>query len=384
MEVNGIKINKFEASEVRQRFGSSLLIDPMKIWALPKNRAHMKEELLNSDEYFKLEKKDGYWYQYEKNTEGNSAMFSRTISKKTGYYLDKSGNIPHIAKVLDEKLPSGTILIGETYIPGKTSSDVTTIMGCLAPKAVARQEEDESKRIHYFVHDILMYNGTLLLNVDNYVRYQILKKVFNDCQIFDPYIELAQEITTDGVEALNDLLNSGEEGLVLKKKAGRYHPAAKPAWETIKFKRTTGDLDVICLGFEPPTKEYTGSEIDSWKYWADELNKIHSTPGAGRIPVTKAFASGWIGALKIGVYDEGNLIQLGTVSSGLTEALLSVIESDPDTFLNKPLVVGAMEINEEDKTLRHPYINSKKGYYGFRDDIDIEDCTWDKMLIAKM
>lgn len=384
MKINGTKINEFEASAVRENFGTSLLIDPMKVWALPKNKGHMKEELLNSDEYFKLVKKDGYWYQYEKNSEGGSGMYSRTVSKKTGFYLDKSGNIPHIADVLDKKLPKGTILIGETYIPGKTSSDVTTIMGCLAPKAVARQEEDESKRMHYYVHDILMYNGKLLLEVDNYVRYQILKKVFNECQLLDSYIELAEEVKTDGVKALNDLLNKGEEGLVLKKKVGIYHPAAKPAWETIKFKRTTADMDVVCLGFEPPTKLYTGSEVESWKYWADNLNHIYSEKADGRVPVTKAFANNWIGALKIGVYDEGEMIQLGTVSSGLTETLLRVIESDPDTFLNKPLVVGAMEVNEEEKTLRHPYINSKKGYCGFRDDIDIEDCTWEKILIAEM
>ena len=124
MEINGVKINGFDASGVKENFGTSLLIDPMKVWALPKNKSHMKEELLNSEEYFKLVKKDGYWYQFEKNSEGTSAMFSRTISKKTGYYLDKSGNIPHIADVLDKKLPKGTILIGETYLPGDRKSVV--------------------------------------------------------------------------------------------------------------------------------------------------------------------------------------------------------------------------------------------------------------------
>lgn len=386
MEINGIKLNSFDSSHVREEYGTSLCIAPQKVWSLPKNKAHMKETILNSDEYFKLVKKDGYWYQYEKNLAGKSFMFSKTISKKNKLYSNKADNVPHIVEFLSEAVPSGTILVGETYLKGKRSSDVTKVMGCLAPKAIKRQENDEDKIIFY-IHDILMYNGTLICNQQNYVRYQILKKVFNDCGLANnKFIELAEEIITDdGVGALQSLFNDGEEGMVLKKKTGIYHPDARPAWELIKFKKSTGDLDVICLGFEPPNKVYNGSQLDTWDLWVDEYNRVHSSKLQPHyIPVTKAYVKNWIGALKIGVYDGNDLIQLGTVSSGLTEVLLEMIKNDPELFINKPLTIGAMEINYKDKTLRHAYVNSKVGYYGFRDDLELTDCTWEKMCSAEV
>ena len=54
-------------------------------------------------------------------------------------------------------LPTDTILIGEIYYPGGSSKNTTEIMGCLAPKAIERQNGTYGK-IHYYVHDILMYN----------------------------------------------------------------------------------------------------------------------------------------------------------------------------------------------------------------------------------
>ncbi|KFZ25971.1 MAG: hypothetical protein KQ78_01927 [Candidatus Izimaplasma bacterium HR2] len=95
----------------------------------------------------------------------------------------------------------------------------------------------------------------------------------------------------------------------------------------------------------------------------------------------------WIGSIEIGAYNEnGELISIGTVSSGLTEALLKEIKEDSNKFIGKPLVIGAMEtgVKEGKYSLRHPYINSKAGCcYGFRldsQDIDSKDCLLSKIF----
>ena len=85
--------------------------------------------------WFAQLKKDGAFYMYVKGLGGENYLFGRTVSKKTGLLTEKSANVPHIIEAFHD-IPNGTILIGEIYYPGKTSKDVTSIMGCLAPKAI--------------------------------------------------------------------------------------------------------------------------------------------------------------------------------------------------------------------------------------------------------
>ena len=110
------------------------MIEPMKIWKLPDNKEHMLSEVCESGEYFAQEKIDGYWYQFEK-TDNYSYLFSRNVSVTTGFLSEKGENVPHIMEALNS-LPANTIIIGEIFYPGKTSKDVTTIMGCLSKTAI--------------------------------------------------------------------------------------------------------------------------------------------------------------------------------------------------------------------------------------------------------
>lgn len=129
------------------------------------------KQACESGEYFGQIKKDGAFYQYIKGLNGKSYLFGRTLSKKTKVLTEKSANVPHIMSALD-CLPNGTILIGEIYYPGKTSKDVVSIMGCLPKKAIERQESSYGE-IHYYIHDILMYDGVNLVSskTNNELRY---------------------------------------------------------------------------------------------------------------------------------------------------------------------------------------------------------------------
>jgi hypothetical protein len=99
-------------------------------------------------------KVDGYWQTLIK--ENNQVyMFARAKSKKTGFYTMKVNHMPHIKQWAMETLPNGTTLIGEVYIPGGTSKDITSILGCLEEKAIARQEE--YGYLHFYIHDIVNY-----------------------------------------------------------------------------------------------------------------------------------------------------------------------------------------------------------------------------------
>ena len=78
-------------------------------------------------EWVAQEKIDGAWYMLEKIDDEHIYLFGRTKSKKTGELTEKSENVPHIIEWA-KQLPNGTILLGEIFVPGGHSNDVTKIM----------------------------------------------------------------------------------------------------------------------------------------------------------------------------------------------------------------------------------------------------------------
>lgn len=363
-------------------------IPAMKIWKLPDGKEHMFAEVANSGDYFATVKKDGYWYEFEKTDDGVCYMFSRTVSKESGILSEKIANVPHLEKALN-CLPNGSILIGEIYYPGKTSKDVTTIMGCLAPKAIQRQEL--CGPIHYYVHDIVKYNGVDLKNEGAWTRFQVLQKVWEKHQLSRRHmcLELAEPILDNIQEATAEALNNGEEGMVLKKKDAVYSPDKRPAWSSVKIKKMDY-ADVVCMGACDATKEYTGKEIETWPYWIIEENSelgwhfyqkcpvgvpssIRS-PNFRTVPVTKGYFYGWKTAIRIGAYnDKGELVEIGTVASGLTDELRENLKNFDDYYL-RVCSVQCMEKDKKEHTLRHPF------FKGFRDDKNAKDCTFDTIF----
>ena len=346
-------------------------IEPMKVWKIPEGREDKFVEVANSGEYFAQIKKDGYWYQFEKTSQGACYLFSRTISRTTGILTEKLNNVPHIAEAL-KNIPNGTTLIGEIYYPGKTSKTVTTIMGCLPQKAIDRQKEQG--KIHYYIHDIIKYKGKSLIDKEAWERYQILKECWEDCGLAAyPFLELAEVYTEDLQEKVIEVLNSGEEGMVFKKKDCPYSPGKRPAWHNLKIKKVDY-TDAICIGFCDATKEYTGKEIETWDYWVRDEDNMRMQGRyygqKGYTAVTKGYYYGWKTAIKIGAYDKnGNMKEIGTVASGLTDDLRWDFAKNPDIYLNKVVMLQCMEMDKKSHTLRHAF------FKGFRDDKDATDCT---------
>lgn len=328
------------------------MIEPMRIWQLPDDKEYMLSEICKSGNYFAQEKIDGYWYQYEK-TDNNSYLFSRNISVQTGYLTEKGANVPHIMQAL-EVLPANTTLIGEIYYPGRTSKTVTTIMGCLSEKAIERQKDNP---IHFYVHDIIMYDGVDLINVTAEFRYKTLEKIWEKHGLNDsPYLKLATLIEEDIEDKIAEILAAGGEGVVLKKRDLPYYPGKKPAWSAIKVKQVDF-ADVVCMGFEDATKEYTGKEIDSWQYWIDGQ------------AVTKGYYYGWKTSMRVGAYDDnGELREIGTVSSGWTDNDRERMATNPEEYLGHVFEISMMQKDKSAKTFRHARVMRK------RDDKPAKDC----------
>lgn len=347
----------FDLEKILQAgFSKCYMIPPMLISKIPAGKESKFDEICSSGDYMGSIKKDGSAYILEKTEDGKLYLFGRTVSKKNGLLTHKEDNVPHIIEAFKD-IPNETIVVGEIYYPHKESKDVVSIMGCLPAKAIQRQQNNP---IHYYIHDIIMYDGIDLLNVGAYKRYGFLLHLYNTFLSKYDFIELADCQEDDLVNYIHQALDSGEEGVVLRKKDAPYSPGKRPAWVTLKFKQHD-TVDVVCMGFEEPTKEYYGKSLETWEYYEDN------------IPVTKPYYMGWKSAIKIGCYDnDNNLISIGTVSSGLNEELQAAFgEEDADKYIGQVVEIECMSKNKKDHTLRHPY------FVTFRSDKDPHECTFE-------
>lgn len=373
-------MNYFNQEIIDKHHPESLMIPAMNINKIPDGKEYMLQTICENHEYFAQLKKDGYFYEFEK-TEHYSYLFSRNISAGTGLLTEKSANVPHITAALEE-LPPRTVLIGEIYYPGKTSKDVTKIMGCLAKEAVNRQANTYGL-IHYYIHDIIYYDGYDLLNVGAELRYKILEKIFykHNLDKYD-FLELATIETENIFDKIAEALSSGEEGMVLKAKNSPYTPNKRPAWATIKIKQIDY-ADVIITGFCDATKEYTGKELNDWEFNIERAtgNKIQGKyadlidAGIDIIPVTKPWYYGWKTAVEISAYDEsGQLIKIGTISSGLTDEMRESFSKEPEKYLNRVCAIECMMKDKNEYTIRHGRFKH------WRDDKNAADCTLENIF----
>ena len=347
----------FNQEKIQELYPEAKMYSAMKI---NKGTDELLKKVCESGTAFGQIKKDGYWYQFEKH-EHYSYLFSRSASTVTKLQSEKSANVPHIMKALSV-LPKDTILIGEIYYPGGSSKTVTTIMGCLPKKAIERQN-GKSGLIHYYIHDIIMFNGLDFVKnkVSNYDRYRILKKIFEKYNLANDYIELAEAWTDNLYSRVGTALAAGEEGMVIKVKDGIYEPDKRPL--TMLKAKKVDFIDAIIIGFEEPTKEYYGKEIQNWNYWIQNEN-------GQPIAVTKPYYMGWHNSrIKIGAYDnKGTLVEIGTIHSGISDEMKEDMTNNPNKYLNKVCSIQCMELDKKEHTIRH-------GFFKYmRDDKDIIDC----------
>lgn len=376
----------FDKEKISEFFpgAEDFMIQPMLIWTLPANKKDKLSEICVSGEYFAEEKKDGALYQFCRTDKGNY-LFGRTVSVKNGLLTNKIDNVPHINSALS-CLPCGTVIVGEIYISGGTSKNVTSIMGCLPAEAIKRQ--DRQGKIKYYLHDMIFYNGEDMQSWGAEARYQKLVEAWNKFHLeqFD-FLRLAESFDTGIEERLSQILAAGGEGIVLKKKDAPYSEGKRPAWATIKCKQMD-TIDLVCTRAIEATKEYTGKELETWPYWQERSERdqngeytwlssegqyyedyLHN-PHIYR-PVTKPYFYGWKTAIGIGAYDdEGNLKEIGTVSSGLTDEMRAHL----DDYVGKVVALQCMSIDRKEKTLRHPIVKA------WRDDKNAAECKLSEVL----
>lgn len=362
-------------------------MEPMRYWAPPSSWSEEKKKettqsRIFSGDWLAAEKKDGYFAKFIKDEDGNTLLYSRSRGVN-GEFPEKHEWVPHLQPFFDW-LPIGTCLLVELYLPSKPgSSNITSLLGCLKDKCVARQAAGE--KLHFYIFDVLAIDNKSLMNYEMEKRIVVLEDLFNEyADIVNPgdspsfgMIEFAQYFRGKTLWSnLQRILADGGEGMVLIRAGAKYQPGKRPSKDCQKVKKELADnIDCFFTGrAAAPTREYTGKEIETWKYWEDirtgakmegEHFKEYST-GAMIEPVTKPYFHRWAGSLEIGVMKNGKVEPIGFLS-GLTDE----IKANFKDYANRCIEVAAMEVLPTGG-IRHGK------FMKFRDDLTPADCTWEK------
>ena len=359
-------------------------LDAEKYYSITKSfKGNPKAEIRNrifSGQYIGSRKMDGAYFRFIKDIDGSMRLQGRSRNVN-GVYLDKIDHVPHLMDFFNS-LPNGTCLLGELYFPNNEgSNNVTTIIGCLTEKAIKRQEVGD--KLHYYVFDVWAYDGESYLDTKIEERVECLNviKAKHDYS----YVEFATYYT--GAALWNELeiiLANGGEGIVMTKLGTTPEPGKRRAWKTLKVKKEISQtIDCFFTGrITPPTRLYTGKDIDNWEYWQEvksgemKYGKLFTNyyNGEGIEPVTKSFFYDYAGSLEVGVIKNNKTIVPIGYLSGLTEE----IKKNYIDYKGKPIEITAMEIFKDKNGVVGGLRHAK--FLRFRPDLSVADCTYEKIF----
>lgn len=259
-------------------------------------------------------------------------LTGRHISKKTDRYSEKGLCAPHIS-FLRHRAVGYTVLDGEIMPPpGATFRDLAGIMNVDPAKAAQRIQEIGEPTYHVF--DCLYFNGEDIRRQPFSGRRSALEFALD--QYYSYGITLVTQHPTDKESHYNRMIADGGEGAILKNIHAPYGDTA--AWVKVKRIHT---LDVVVTGFTDAEYGKTGK------------------------------FEGLIGAIKVSVYHDHHLMEVGNVS-GMDDATRQVITHNKSRWLGKVIEIRAQELAKD--RLRHPR------FVRIRIDADPHAATLTKML----
>lgn len=361
-------------------------LDCMKYWQPPASwsKEKRKQETVNrifSGSWLGARKVDGALYVFLKDEDGNITLRGRAKSV-SGEYIDKWDHLPHL-HAWAAALPNGCCFLGEVYWNGhEGSNNTTSIMNCLTKKAIERQEKDENK-LHYYIFDVLAYDGKSWLKKTAKERFSGIVDCMNSTDrtsswwhyIEGAHYESGQELW----DLLQDLLANDYEGIVITKEDALYEPGKRPSKTTLKIKKELKEsIDCFFTGrAAAPTKEYTGKDIEHWQYWVDVETDERIPVGEhwfevynhdkSWMAVTKPYYMRYAGSLEIGLMDGDKVVGIGYLS-GLTDE----IKMNYKEYKYRVIEVGAMMLTP-DGALRHGKM------LGWRPDKPWRECSIEQL-----
>ncbi len=320
-------------------------LDVPRFWGPTKNdHSKFEAKKVGDIAYVAAKKIDGNQGRFTKQ-DGIVGILSRTLKtvnrKKTDEYVDNYDKLPQFHTLINS-LPEGTQLMVELHQFGKDSAEVGSILRCLPEKAITRQN-GEFGFVRAYLCDVVAYDNEYWADQPFEKRMEKVREIWTKHFAENEYSDLIELVYDDVVATCFSWIAEGYEGGILYRKGAPISLGGKKSWDTIKIKGSGFgvELDFVITSVKSATKEYKGkTDLSLWKFFD------------GGEPVTKYWSLGMHGSIGIGGYDEdGNLIEIGTVNSGLTDEIRLLPEAE---LVGKVAFISSFSKNIKDRTLREP------------------------------
>lgn len=375
--INGMEFHDFAIQHYWQ---------PPASWTPEKKKITTQNRIFSGD-WIGSRKYDGAFYRFIKYDDGTMELLGRSKGVN-GDYLNKIANVPHLMEFFNS-LPNGTCLLGEIVYPyNEGSKNTTKVMGALPETAIAYQKKNGF--IKYYIFDVLAYNGISYIDSPAKDRFDMVNTISNihkHDDVFYASFYTGQELW----DILQEILATGGEGIVMTRANSLYQPDKRPSKDCQKVKKELQDtIDAVVIGALPATRSYGGKELSTWKYWEnlktgekfiddyiiepEMTTHTYQTYKCGESvePITKMYYLGGAGSLRVGLYKDGKLVEIGTVS-GIDEDILINWKD----YVGCVVELGAMQIMYDDfgnfSGLRHPRV------VGWRKDKNANECLWEQL-----
>jgi DNA ligase 1 len=254
-------------------------------------------------------KYDGFRMMVNKDEKGEIKIFTRRLE-------EVSRQFPDVVKFVKENVSGKSFIIDGEAVGYDPRTKAYREFQAISQRIRRKYEIDRlvaELPIEFRVFDVIYLEGKSLISEGYEERRGKLKSIVREKKW---EIALAEQIVTDDEEKaeefFNEALNDGQEGLMVKGLNKQYKPGARIGYG-VKWKPDDRDFDLVVTGAE----------------W-----------GTGK-------RAGWLTSFDVACRDDGELKQVGKVSTGLKEK-----EEEGLSFLEMTKMLKELEIEEHGRKIK--------------------------------
>ena len=226
-------------------------------------------------------KYDGFRVMINKEESGKVKVFTRRLEEVTNQF-------PEIIKYVEDHVTGNSFILDAEAVGFDAKTKKYTDFQAISQRIRRKYGIEKMQKalpIELAVFDIIYYNGESLIESPFGERRKLIEKIIRE-ELFK--IVLAKQIITDDVAEVEKFyeaaLSDNQEGLMGKSLSAPYKPGARIGY-AVKLKPEDNDFDLVITGAE----------------W-----------GTGK-------RAGWLTSFDVACRNDGELLQVGKVSTGLKE-----------------------------------------------------------------
>ncbi len=245
-------------------------------------------------------KYDGFRMLINKDRQGNISIFTRRLENVTNQF-------PEVQDYVKKNVYGKTFVIDSEAVGYNPKTKEYKPFQEISRRIKRKYDIERLQKelpVEVNVFDILYYNGKNLLKTPFKERRKLIEKIITEKKY---HIILAKQIITGKKEEIEKFykqsLKDRQEGIMFKNLEAEYKPGARVGY-MLKYKPSMNELDLVI----------TGAEY-----------------GTGK-------RAGWLTSFDVSCQENGKLLEIGKVSTGLKEKKEQGLSYDDMTKKLKPLI----------------------------------------------